>query len=367
VAKKENNNISQEQNEFLKSINSTKIFIPILLGLIVVAYLLWKQYDPEEFAKIEWTSHTLIWIFAAMAFLVFRHLAYAMRLRILSGKKFSWKKAIELIFIWEFSSAVSPTSIGGSAVALFVLSNEKLSTAKTATIVLYTVVQDSFFFLLSLPVFIYLLGNGVIHPTLTGLEEFNAWRVSFWTFYTAMAIYAMVFFYGLFLHPENLKRILIGSTKIPFLKRFRKKAINLGNDMIISSEEMRNQNWKFHFGSFMGTAGAWIGRFLLLNCLIIAFVPETSLEFLNQLMLYARQKAMFMLIAFSPTPGGAGIIEMVFGDFLIDFISIGTASVIIAFLWRLMTYYAYLIAGVIVIPNWINKIFINRNIEKPQE
>ena len=51
-----------------------------------------------------------------------------------------------IMFIWKFSSAVTPTSIGGSAVALVVLSQEKLSTAKTATIVVYTIILDGLYF-----------------------------------------------------------------------------------------------------------------------------------------------------------------------------------------------------------------------------
>ena len=70
-----------------------------------------------------------------------------------------WKKCIELIFIWEFSSAVSPTSVGGSAVAFFVLAQEKLSTAKTATIVLYTVVLDTIFFVGTLPILFAFFGT----------------------------------------------------------------------------------------------------------------------------------------------------------------------------------------------------------------
>ncbi|MCB0624860.1 MAG: flippase-like domain-containing protein, partial [Saprospiraceae bacterium] len=127
---------TEEQQDVLKSIRLNRVILPILLGVGVVIYLLWRQFDPEEFAKIDWTRHTLFWVLATVGLLIVRHLSYATRLRILSNREFSWRKCIELIFIWEFSSAVSPTSVGGSAVAFFVLAQEKLSTAKTATIVL---------------------------------------------------------------------------------------------------------------------------------------------------------------------------------------------------------------------------------------
>ena len=37
----------------------------------------------------------------------------------MSDYAFSWPKAIQLIVIWEFSTAVSPTSVGGAGVAFW--------------------------------------------------------------------------------------------------------------------------------------------------------------------------------------------------------------------------------------------------------
>lgn len=150
---------SKNQQKVLKSLRTSRIILPILIGVGVVLYLLWRQFDPKEFQKIQWTSYALFWIGVAVLILVIRHLAYAYRLRLLSEGVFSWRKCIELIFIWEFSSAVSPTSLGGSAVAFFVLAQEKLSAAKTATIVLYTIVLDTLFFVISLPLLYFFLGR----------------------------------------------------------------------------------------------------------------------------------------------------------------------------------------------------------------
>jgi len=157
-------NFSKAQQEVLDSIKMSRILLPVFIGIAAVFYLLWRQFDPAEFANINWTGHTYFWIAVAVVFVVTKHLSYAARLRILSEGAFSWRKCIELIFIWEFSSAVSPTAVGGSAVAFFVLAQEKLSTARTATIVLYTVVLDGLFFILSLPLLYVLFGSNMIRP-----------------------------------------------------------------------------------------------------------------------------------------------------------------------------------------------------------
>ncbi len=351
--------IARDQQEILQSIRLSKVILPVLIGIGVVFYLLWKQFDPTEFAKINWTFHTFLWIGIALALLIIRHLAYAARLRILTEGEFSWLKSIELIFIWEFSSAVSPTSLGGSAVALFVLAQEKLSAARTATIVLYTVVLDTIFFIGTLPILFFLFGPDMIRPGMT-LQNIDGWGYTFFFAYAVMAVYGSIFYYGLFVNPQQLKRFLVAFTYIPFLRKFRRKAVSLGNDMIVASQHIKKHNWTFHVSAFLATATAWSCRFLLLGSLIVAFIPALPIDLWTQSALFARLQTMFVIIAFSPTPGGAGFVEILFSGFLKDYVQTGTSSLVIASIWRIISYYSYLLAGVIIIPNWLRKIIEDR-------
>ncbi len=354
---------SEEQQEVLKSIRVSKIILPILIGIAVVGYLLWQQFDPIAFSKINWNGHTLFWIAASIILLIVRHIAYATRLRILSGGEFSWKKCVELIFIWEFSSAVSPTSVGGTATALFVLAQEKLSAAKTTTLVIYTAILDTIFFVGTLPILLVLFGPTVIRPNLSSWSNLDGWGYAFVGAYILMASYGTLFFYGLFINPNQLKRFLSWITSFRLLKRFHEKGVKLGTDIVVASKEMKNERWPFHISAFLATATAWSCRFLLLNCLIIAIVDQTSTDFYTQASLYGRLETMFVIMAFSPTPGGAGFAEIVFGGFLKDFVPEGI-SLIIAFMWRGLTYYAYLIAGVVVVPNWVRNLINRRKAAK---
>ena len=355
------NQFDEKQEEALRSIRMSRIILPVLIGIGVVGYLLWKQFDPAEFRRIEWTSHAFFWIGVAVLILIIRHLAYATRLRILTEGEFTWKKCIELIFIWEFSSAVSPTSLGGSAVAFFVLAQEKLSTAKTATIVLYTVVLDTAFFVLTLPIMFAVFGPGMIRPGMDSFADLDVWGYYFIFAYVLMATYGSIIAWGLFRNPINFKRLLVWFTKFGFLRRFRRGAIETGNEMVLASKEMTKRNWKFHLGAFLATATAWSCRFLLLNCLIVALVPSVPGDFFTQFELYARLETMFVIIAFSPTPGGAGFVEILFNGFLTDYVTNSTLSTTISTIWRILTYYSYLIAGVIIIPNWLRTILNERN------
>ena len=347
---------TEEQEEVLKSIRVSRVIIPILIGVGVVIYLAWQQFNPEEYAQINWTSHALFWIACAVILLIIRHIAYALRLYILSEKAFSFSKCIELIFIWEFSSAVSSTSIGGSAVALFILSQEKLSAAKTSAIVLYTIVLDTFFFIFTLLILFLILGPIMIRPNLTSLD---GWGYTFITTYIFMAIYGFFFFYALFIKPEHVKGLINRITNLKLLKKYKVRGLQIADDFVIASKHLRKKNFVFHCRAFGATFIAWSTRFLLLNCLIIGIVDTTSIDFFNQFKLYGRLEAMFVIMAFSPTPGGAGFAEIVFGGFLSDYVPAGIAF-IVASIWRLLTYYSYLLAGVIVIPNWLRGILDRR-------
>lgn len=344
--------VKSKQDEVRKSIRISRIILPILIGISVVVYLLWQNFDIQEFHRIQWTLHTFIWLVIAVGILGFRHFAYMVRLHILAEGEFSWRKCFELIFIWEFSSAVTPTSVGGSAVALLVLSQEKLSTAKTATIVIYTVILDAIFFLIGIPIF-YLIFKNLILPS-EDAQFFGSLgaKVILVITYVGMASYTLLFIWGVFINPKGIKSFLLLLCKLPFLRRYQAKANQLGDDIMRTSEEVTSKNWKYHIGAFLGTAGAWTGKFLLIIAIIIALVPSFQADFLLLILFFAKLKTMFILILLFPSPGGAGFAELAFKAFMHGYIP-ATSALVIALVWRLMSYYSYLIAGAIIIPNWL--------------
>jgi uncharacterized protein (TIRG00374 family) len=343
----------QKKQQTQQIFGRSKIMIPVLIGAAVLIYFILNKIDWEEVALIQWNTKMIFWVSLAFLFLVIRHFSYAYRLRVLSQGVFTWLKCIQLIFIWEFSSAVSPTAVGGSAAALFVLSREKISAARVTAIVLYTAILDTIFFVGTLPILLFCFGPSIIRPGLTDMMHLDGWGKSFLVAYFFMALYGVFFFYGLFIKPSGFKKLAIGVTSWSWLKRWREKAEKLGDDFILASKEMANHGFYFGCKAFLGTAGAWSSRFILLNCLIIAFQQDISLDFLTQTALYARLETMFVVMAFSPTPGSAGVAEILFHSFVSDYVPNETSTSIIAILWRLMTYYLYILVGALVIPAWI--------------
>jgi uncharacterized protein (TIRG00374 family) len=100
-------------------------------------------------------------------------------------------------------------------------------------------------------------------------------------------------------------------------------------------------------------------RFGCVTAILLAFDPNIISSLIDHVIIFGRGVALYSVSAYSPTPGGSGVAEIIFGQFYSEYVSKGIA-VLAAFLWRMITYYPYLILGVIVIPNWIRKI-INKN------
>jgi len=329
----------------------SKVIWPVVIGLSVILYMVFRQFDLAEFQQIKWNGR--LWLFLGIAVLVYvlRHIFYALRLKILSDNEFSFKHSVELVFIWEFASAISPTSIGGSAVAVFFLSQEKISAAKAVSIVLYTVIVDTFFFLVSLLGLLFIFGPVLIRPEMTSM--FMGYGITFMLVWLFMLFYGGILLWGLF-RPRVIRRLLMGLARLPFIKRFKRQLYQTGQDVVVTSEELRKKPMSFHIKAISLTIGAWVTRFVCVNFIIWALV-RGDWGFMDQFLIYARSQTMYVLTQFSPTPGGSGVMEFMFSGFFKDFIPKGVGSVA-ALLWRLITYYPYLVIGALIIPAWISRV-----------
>jgi hypothetical protein len=351
---------NSELDKKIKAIKPSSIIPSVLIGISILMYLLIKQYQDDNFQKIVYRDHTSIWLVIGVLILVLRQFSYMARLYILGEGSFSWKKCFELIIIWEFSSAISPTSVGGSAIALILLKKEGMTIAKSSTIITYTIIVDAIFFLVGIPIFYYCFGKDIIPSDISIFGGIGGKMVLIATYIFKLS-YTMIFIWGIFINTVAIERLLIFIGKLPYFKKFQTKFYNLSKDLIIASSELKNKSWKYHFIVMATTIAAWFSRFFLIVCLIIAFSPYTLLGIKFTILIFARFETMFLFTLLFPTPGGAGFVEIAFSAFLLDYIP-NSIAISIAFVWRLMEYYSYLLLGTIIIPNWIRKIY-NNNLE----
>lgn len=346
-----------------KSTSIWKLLVPIFLGITVILWIFSKNFDSKEFLRLSWNLTTVIFLLLVIVVYVIRHLSYSWRLRTMSHQYFSWKKSIELIFLWEFASTISPTALGGSASAIIFLTQERYGIAKSVALILYSVVLDTLYFLLTMPLFFLLFGPIVLAPGLESVWSLNGYAWSFWLVYILMFGYGFFFFYGLFIDSNRIAKFLNWLSRLRWLRRFKESILETAEDIVLASKELQSEGWSFHGKALVATSIAWLCRFATIPLIVFAVIQIESLEIIDGILMLTRQEAMFMLTAFSPTPGGSGVAEALFGGFFTDYLS-DSASVVVAVVWRILTYYSYLIAGTIILPLWIRKILKRRKVKK---
>ncbi len=392
----------QGDEKFIKFFSLKRILIPVLIGIAITFFMVVKDFSKPVFTKVEsgkgdyvWTDldedgtpssdeYTLavdgqkgdyiqqtqpqLWrsiihnwkgsatfaMLMAVLMVFLRDFFYMYRIRLLTDKELSWKRAFQVIMLWEFSSALTPSVVGGSAVALFIVSKEGIAPGRSTSIVLITALLDELFYILMVPIVFLLIGHNQLF-----IKDFNftlfgkvfGMQSIFIIGFAFICLLTMIILWGVFIKPVKFKRLLIRICSIKFLRRWRKKAAKMGDDVIITSRQLRNKPFSFWAKAYGSTLISWTARFGVVNFLLMAFNPVN-----NHLLVYGRQLVMWVILLISPTPGGSGIAEFAFPIFLKEFIPAGTASAL-AMLWRLLTYYPYIIVGAIILPIWLRQVF----------
>jgi glycosyltransferase 2 family protein len=336
-----------EAKNVQSKLSLVRLILPLALGAVATWYLFQNHFDLAQFKAIRWDARAAFWLFLAVIFLIIRHLAYMLRLRTLTGSIFSWRKTAAFVTLWEFSAAIAPTSKGGPFVTFFILLREGVKAGRATASLFYIMLLDSAYFVISLPIWWSVFGDKVLMPD-SAPAEIKAFASG--AFYVTFCLMLVLFFTlitFLFLAPGLGQRAMHKLASIPFLKKYSPKLRQLGDDFVTSALELRGLPKSYHVKAIVGTVGAWTAKFVMINCLILAVYPAISLDGSTQVFIYARLISMFIIMTFSPTPGGAGIAEIALAGFISDLVpqSIG---LFVAILWRLMAYYTYLIAGAVV-------------------
>lgn len=117
--------MSNIDSSILKKVSPVRIILPIVLGLSIIGYIIYRDWNSQAVETFSFTSTILLFLFISLLMMVCRDVGYMIRLRILSNGELSWKQIFYIIMLWEFASAISPSAIGGTTVATYFIYKEK--------------------------------------------------------------------------------------------------------------------------------------------------------------------------------------------------------------------------------------------------
>ena len=344
-------------NEKLKSLSPKRVLIPLAVSIVIIVLLLVNAQEinfKQIFYKL--SEGRIIWIFMAVIVLLLRDLAYIYRIRYLTQKQLSWKASTYTILLWEFASSITPSVVGGTAVAILILNKENIPLGRSIAYVSFSAILDNSFFIIGSVVALLLVSHEQLIPQIDTQLSFlgNVYSLQYIFYISALLIasYTIFMIISIFLNPQWIKQLFVFFTKNKFLKRFRHAAERNGNEMINSSKILKRQTMGYWFKAIISTLLIWAARYFMLNCIIAAF-SANEINLFEHLVVFARQVVMWVMMLLSPTPGSSGTAEFFFDIFFNEFFTVAGLSIFIAVLWRLLTYYTYLIVGLIILPKWI--------------
>ena len=358
---------SDSHYNLVSKLRPRKIILPVLLGLGVVAWFITRDINAEVLGNLIFTWKSAFWLLVAWLCMVCRDLGYIIRIRILSDKDLTWRQAFRVIMLWEFTSAITPSTIGGTAVAVVFLHKEGMSVGRSTAVVLATSFLDELYFVIMLPVILLLVGKNALFITSlqgTGVSFLNNLILFSAIGYSVIFIWVVLVGYGLFFNPEGIRKLIINFFRLPVIRRWHDAAIRAGDDIVESSHELRKRNFSFWLKAIIATFLSWTARYWVVNAILVAFFLIN-----DHFLIFARQLVTWIMMIISPSPGGSGFAELILGRYISDLIPVdpliaGSIAIAIAIIWRIISYYPYLIIGALLIPGWIESKFVKPIIKK---
>lgn len=345
-----------DNKKIFKTLNPNKVWVPIIIGLGIVFAMFYLDPSITAESLRGVFDASIPWLLFALFLLFCRDFGYVYRIREITDRQLTWTRSIYVIILWEFASAVTPSVVGGTAVAMFILNKEGIKMGKAIAFVMVTAILDNLFFVIGAPIILY-FAKGNIFPESKLLETQmeNSLQAIFWISYSLYAGYSLIMAAALFYRPRVFKWVLIKIFSINFLRKWKHDAQEYGNQIIEASRELRGKKMKFWLPIAGATIFIWTSRYLMLNALISAFVP-LSIE--QEIIVFARQVIMWIVMMISPTPGSSGTAEFFYAQFFTQFL--GGYTFVTSIVWRLFSFYPYLILGAIFLPRWIRQVFFKK-------
>ncbi|MCX6253851.1 MAG: lysylphosphatidylglycerol synthase transmembrane domain-containing protein [Bacteroidia bacterium] len=338
-----------------------RIILPVVIGLAVVVWFIVKDLNIDVMREITFTWRSIVWLLVAFLFIILRTFGYMARIRILTDNDLTWGQSFRVIMLWEFTSAITPSTVGGTGFAVVFLHKEGISVGRSTSVVLATSFLDELYFVVMLPILLLLVGGKAIFITSlqgTGIALLNNLVLVAIIGYIIILAWVLLVGYGLFFNPTAIKNLIINIFRLPLIRKWKASAIKAGNDIVESSIDLRMKSFSFWTKAVLSTFLSWTTRYWVVNAILVAFFVIN-----DHLLIFTRQLVLWIMMIVSPTPGGSGFAEIILGRYISDLIPadpvhVGGVALAMALIWRIITYYPFLLAGVLIIPGWIERKFV---------
>jgi|SRR5690554_3133224 len=278
----------------------------------------------------------------------------AAKIRFLSERQITWMGAFRTILVWDFTSAVTPSTIGGAPMATYAMTREGLKLGESTAIVLYGVLLDQIWFALAIPI---LLFAGIYYDVVPSDIGFIG-EASMILLYIGLLSYAALLAYGVLINPAAIKKVINFIFRLPYLRKYQAKIEEEAENLEEYAHQLRRRPFSFLMKAFALSTMSWLCRVALAPIVILSLLPAP--EVLSVL----RSLAMNLAFLVVPTPGGSGGVEALFVLFQGPLIETTSFIGLAVFLWRIISYYFSIALGMFATTWYINRTVVELTEDK---
>ena len=285
--KKSNNNDLRKTRDLLRP---RYVALPIAIGLIAVGTMFWRDSEQFDFSLIQISTTSIEYFLLALLFMAGRDFGLTWRFRTLTDHDITWGQALRVNMLCEFTSAVTPSTVGGSSFGMIYLTGEGLNFGRSTAIMITTLFLDELFYVVACPIALALIGWSGLFD-ISNAHISSTIRLTFWFVYGGLSLWALILGLGIFVRPSAIRSLLINACRLPLLRRWKKEAAEMGDAIVATSGELRQKSFWWWLRAFFGTALSWISRYMVVNAILLAFAINA-----DQVMVLARQLVMWVVL-----------------------------------------------------------------------
>ena len=348
---KEEDKTSKENRSVASRFKPSMVVWPILFGLIGVGFMLWREMkDGIPHETLGLADHWWVFALLVLLFTLFKDFSGMYRLRVMAGSPLTFRQLFRIRMLYEFTSAVTPSAAGGSSLEVIFIHREGIKISRAMSMTILALFMDEMLMIVLFPLLLLVIPYADLF-TSNGYFQYGY----LWAFiigYAMKFVWVTLLFIGLFCKSTILVKIIGWIFQLKFLRKYKMRGLRTALELRNCAREIQHEGFGYWVRMSLSTIGIWGFRFLIANAAIMIFNPLSAAD---NLMCFARQYILGIVGMIVPTPGGSGFAEVMFGDFLSEFIVQTMSIVAITSIWRICTYYYYLVAGVIILPQWLGK------------
>lgn len=173
----------------------SRIILPVLIGAVVTYFLFRDDFNSGVLTDFDWSWRIIAGIVLAFVFVVGRDFGLAWRFHTIASPTLTWNRAIRVDLMCAFTSAVTPSAMGGSAFAIFYLNREGVKLGKAATMTLTTLFLDELFFVVFCPIILLILPmSDLFGSAATDAAFLKGVEIVFWLVYAGIVVWTTILF-----------------------------------------------------------------------------------------------------------------------------------------------------------------------------